>query len=346
MHLEQSDEAELYLFLSVDIIDSTKKKYNQDAYDQTWTQYFYSFFKEFPDMFESCLSEIKKSIFDEEIDQDIIINPWKYAGDEILFYIKIEQKRQVPYIVTAFKKALIDWGKQQSEKKKKEIDQDSNTVVQEKDQNKKKFVETEIKGCIWLGQFPFIDKKFTYYEEDNGEKGSENKKIDFIGPSIDCGFRLGKFASKRCIVISMEVMDLCITSELPLTFSFYKAEELKGVGNMEYPIFNLLLNRKDMNIIEDNIISHEKSTIKHFLDAYYKTNETIYEGRISRINRDDSEHLQAYLTEKTKEWREKKYASIKISDDNTYLPEPIQNKDNKDSKDLNTFVQETINKSS
>ncbi|MBO4705341.1 MAG: hypothetical protein J5647_06360 [Spirochaetaceae bacterium] len=321
--MEQSNEAELYLFLSVDIIDSTKKKYNQDGYNQDWTQCFYSFFKEFPEIFNALLVGSASSIKQKDcsFDKDIVINPWKYAGDEILFYICINQKRQVPCIVRAFKQALIEWKNQQDKKK-----------------NGSKLGKTEIKGCIWTGQFPFIDKRFTYYEESE-----RIVKTDFIGPSIDCGFRLGKYASDRGIIISIEVMDFCRQdSDLYNSFFFYKSETLKGVGNMEYPIFNLLLDDKYRNTIEKHIIQSTQSQLESFLNSYYEENERLYKGRVSRINKNTDEHLNDYLSKKLKEWEGdvKKTPSLSISDKENLLKPQVKNQAN---EQLQSFVKEAVN---
>lgn len=326
MELEQSKDAELYLFLSVDIIDSTKKKYSGTPYNQNWTQFFYSFFKEFPDIFNGCLLDVTKTIEDDGLQKKILINPWKYAGDEILFYIKIDQKRQVPCIVKAFRNALKEWEKEQLRK--------GQNTTESGESNK-----TEIKGCVWIGQFPFIDKRFTY--SDDSDKN--NKKTDFIGPSIDCGFRLGKYASKRGIIVSVEVIDLCREcSDIYNSIVFYKAEKLKGVGDMEYPIFNLLLNDQEKNIIEKHILQGTQGQLESFLDSYYTENESKYDGRISRINKDNREHLIQYLTRKTDDWQ-KKYENIEFSDESDSLPGNKQN--NSNNNDLKNFVDQTINSS-
>lgn len=324
MELEQSKDAELYLFLSVDIIDSTKKKYSGTPYNQNWTQFFYSFFKEFPDMFNGCLIDVTKKTEDDDLKKNILINPWKYAGDEILFYIKIEQKRQIPCIVNAFRNALKAWEKEQLRKLKSLNLDESN--------------KTDIKGCIWIGQFPFIDKRFTYYDDND----KNNKKTDFIGPSIDCGFRLGKYASKRGIIVSVEIIDLCRDcSEIYNSIVFYKAEKLKGVGDMEYPIFNLLLNDNEINTIEKHIIKATQGQLEGFLENYYIENESKYDGRISRINKDNNEHLIDYLTRKTVEW-DKKYENIELSDKSDSLPAKQKNKDD---NSLEDFVDDTIKSS-
>ena len=324
MELEQSKDAELYLFLSVDIIDSTKKKYSGIPYSQNWTQFFYSFFKEFPDMFNGCLIDVTKNTEDNDLKKNILINPWKYAGDEILFYIKIEQKRQIPCIVKAFRNALKAWEKEQL-KKIQFLNLDESN-------------KTDIKGCIWIGQFPFIDKRFTYYDDND----QNNKKTDFIGPSIDCGFRLGKYASKRGIIVSVEIIDLCRDCpEIYNSIVFYKAEKLKGVGDMEYPIFNLLLNDNEINIIEKHIIKVTQGQLEGFLENYYIETESKYDGRISRINKDHNEHLIDYLTRKTVEW-DKKYENIELSDKSDYLP---AKQNNKDDNSLEDFVDDTIKSS-
>lgn len=167
---------QLYLFLSVDIIGSTQLKYDPEK-PINWFNSFKAFYISFPDELKSKL----KLVYDLEgltySEENLVV--WKYAGDEILLFSTITQKDEVPCIILAFRKTLEDWFAKSPEKLK-------------------------IKGSAWIGQVPFIDRKII-----NIKKNTNNELPDFIGPSIDCGFRIGKYSSQTEISISIEVADLC-----------------------------------------------------------------------------------------------------------------------------------------
>ena len=193
---------ELYCLFSVDIQNSTKNKYENLFWDNT----VYNFYEKIPLHFQALLKEKGSSN---------ILSIWKYVGDEILFYSKIDNISQIPITIQAFKETLEFFSK-----------------------NSKEFT---IKGTAWTAQLNLIDKSF-YMNKTND---NDNNTLDFIGPSVDCGFRLSKFASTDFMSISIEILDLCKDDiELQKTFYFLNSEFLKGVNNNErkYPIFLIKLN--------------------------------------------------------------------------------------------------------
>lgn len=253
-----SDKPQLFLFLSVDIINSTAKKYDtKNPID--WYSVFKDFYVSFPEEFKIHLKAEYEYNGKLEYPGDNLVT-WKHAGDEILFYAEIKQENEVPCVISAFKKTLEDWYPSGD--------------------------KLDVKGCAWTGQIPFIDRKL---EEEKG-------KFDFIGPSIDCGFRLGKYASKDEIAISVEVADLLNgTSWLQSSLFYLKSENLKGVfGDKKYPIFVLKLD--DAKTDEYDFLKNpcQKTTLDGFIKRHYEGIEEDFKGKASRIRKD----IPSYLAEK------------------------------------------------
>ena len=251
------EKPQLFLFLSVDVIGSTELKYSKDS-PIDWYNVFTDFYISFPDEFKKHLEvEYDYQGKLEYSAKKLVV--WKHAGDEILFYAEITQENEVPCIVTAFKKTLEDWY----------ISKD----------------KLDVKGCIWTGQVPFIDRKI---KEDDCDK------FDFIGPSIDCGFRLGKYASKEEIAMSVEVADLVNGIENLQTCLFYaKSENLKGVlGDKKYPIFVLKL--KDVKTEEYAYLktSCNETSLNVYIANYYLDMEKDFKGKVSRIDKDIPSYLK------------------------------------------------------
>lgn len=253
---------QLYLFLSVDIIGSTQLKYDPKK-PINWFNSFKAFYISFPDELKSNLKSTcawKKLTYNEE---NLVV--WKYAGDEILLFSTITQQNEVPCILLAFKRTLEDWLAKSLEK-------------------------LQIKGSAWIGQVPFIDRKIT-----NIKKNTNNELPDFIGPSIDCGFRIGKYSSQMEISISIEVADLCNKfPDLQHCIYYKRSENLKGVfGNStEYPIFVIKLEAENSPKEYSLLQSCNEQLLDEYIDAYYKKLRETYSEMISRIKPDIPNYLE------------------------------------------------------
>lgn len=247
---------QLYLFLSVDIINSTAKKYDTiEPID--WYNVFTDFYVSFPDEFRTHLeSEYEYQRKLNYSREKLVV--WKHAGDEILFYIEITQNDEISCIVSAFKKTLEDWYPSKE--------------------------KLDVKGCVWTGQFPFIDRKIE--EEDS-------KTFDFIGPSIDCGFRLGKYASKDEISVSVEIADQIIrTTSLQSSVYYLKSENLKGVlGSKKYPIFVLKLEGAKTDEYDYLKTPCHPTNLDNYIAKYYEDMNKDFAGKVSRIEKDIPSYL-------------------------------------------------------
>ena len=168
-------------------------------------------------------------------------------GYEILFYTEIDSYFKVFEYIFAFKQTILNYNRKLDEK------------------------HTEIircKGTLWLAGFPVSNIETSFLAKEDIEI------TDFIGPSIDTGFRVSKFSSKRKMCLSVETaLLLCdalsdikknkelkkkylkkryIPDDFDFTIRFEGKEVLKGVlNNTPYPIFWVDMtenNKKTMNI--------------------------------------------------------------------------------------------------
>ena len=261
--------------MSVDIIDSTKIKYNTEN-PINWYNSFREFYISFPEFFENHLKiEYEYNGLKYEPDNYKI---WKHAGDEILSYLNITMKDEVPCVVHAFKRTLEEW--LTPEKKK-----------------------LKIKGNIWIGQIPFIDRKLLP-EENSKHQKTINIPEDFIGPSIDCGFRIGKYSSQNNITISVEVADLCKDApSLQSSLYYLKSENLKGVFGTDnkYPIFVIHLNSEnDTNEYKFLLNSCDTTKLNDYIASHYSSLGEQYKSKISRIDK----NIPKYLNDKKDDSKE------------------------------------------
>jgi hypothetical protein len=228
----------LCIFFSVDIEGATAYKVEtrtKGYSDNDWCTLFESFYTDFPKYFFS------------EYDHHTHIQPakcpvlWKFVGDEILFYAPLTDSYQTLDHLDAFCQTIINYNQRLEDKR----------------------VEVRCKGTAWIAGFPVNNRIILI--SDYAQKQSVKQYppiVDFIGSSIDCGFRLTKFASPRMLVVSLDL--LWIVSVLlkqhkkDTRFEFIGTnikyagrQTLKGVfSGQPYPVFGIDLSSKSS--VEDN----------------------------------------------------------------------------------------------
>lgn len=238
----------LRLFLSADIVGSTALKqspFSTTKNDQraVWFSKIQGFYFEADQAFRREF----KTFSESDSDPDTVgEHPelWKTIGDEVVFVKLITDHRQVIHTLRCWMRAIS-----------------SIREFVKKDNSR-----LDVKCTAWLAGFPFRNSEVAVeIGDDAGDYGSGdgfiesgkilNRKyngernvsalIDYIGPSIDIGFRLSQFCSSRKFVISVDVayiLALANPGELVKdpVFSIYYDEShvLKGVlGGLRYPIF-------------------------------------------------------------------------------------------------------------
>lgn len=255
-------EPEIKLFLSVDIYGSTNLK-NTSSYSS-----ILAFCKENKEIIKQLLEEKKISINDDfEITEDVIYNvirnskihkdwseiikelfndfnvefnnqlnkaqevfPWKILGDELIYCIDVQGRQDIYDYTLAFYKALRIHDKKYSE----------NPIIR-------------LKGSAWTAGFPIRNRIIEtpipqLYLDSEFQKDYKYPHIDYLGPEMDIGFRIGKCTYPGFIVISLELAYFLTDEKTCNTpgeqFHVFNVgwEKLKGVWNdRKYPILWLQL---------------------------------------------------------------------------------------------------------
>ena len=259
----KSNTNDLFLLFSVDVIDSTKMKYSASENEKDpsknneikWVDKIGRFYNDFSHQFINSFTGTSQ------------INIWKFVGDEILFYSKIEKNcyHEIVEIIRSFWILLDSWYKPNDPKALK------------------------LKGCVWTAQADKIDR-CTHVHSISPNFRIET--LDFIGPSVDCGFRIAKEASHSAIAMSIEIVDQIYKEPtLRQKIIYVDSKKFKGVFQNEFtcPIFVLNLPRLGPEIKDLSLRSSlSEDSIKDFIDVYYEGMENSqFSPFVHRVKKED-----------------------------------------------------------
>lgn len=217
----------LEAFLSVDMVGSSAFKFStaiaggneerDDTASEGWSQAIRKFYVTFHQTF------LKKTRL--RFGTEDRVRLWKALGDELVYRFTVTALADTAGIVNDFILALHQ----------------TRQVVREISRS------LDLKACGWVADFParnmMIDLgglRETDQFLDEMAEGVGGIQ-DFIGPSMDTGFRLGRFATRRKMVLSVELAALLAESDakqrLPFCFGYDGRETLKGIlGGEAYPL--------------------------------------------------------------------------------------------------------------
>ncbi|OBG41238.1 hypothetical protein [Mycolicibacter heraklionensis] len=222
------------LFLSCDLQNSTQFKQNEE---NDWIKTFLAFYTEFPSILSAEVSKSCPGLGGR-------LSLWKAIGDELIFSVLIDSEQECSDAVDAWLAAMLEFELQHLLPK----------------------TPMTLKGGAFLATVPAPDRRVAIprtvrAKEDESQKDAEatNEEtlnaapeeaavefaMDFVGPSIDTGFRVLKYATRRYFVLTAEVAHLL--------FKHYNDQDqrdrrahlvgthvLKGVwGGKPYPVFAL-----------------------------------------------------------------------------------------------------------
>jgi len=163
----------LRLFLSADLVGSTAFKASRSGKRASeWAATFKEFFQSFPDFVESSYSD--NSHKSPECEKKL--KAWKFSGDEILFQVQLSRYEDVVSHIGAFKRA----------------------VGMFPDAWESKNIPLKLKATGWIAGFPVNNTEIVIPSDDS-------KTHDFIGPGIDLGFRLARFANTQKFILSADL---------------------------------------------------------------------------------------------------------------------------------------------
>ena len=190
----------LRLFLSVDMVGSTefKAKFTGQSADG-WLGIFRTFFTSFPLM---VAGQIGFEFLDEEATPAIDV--WKVMGDEVLFVTT----PQTPEELTSTLMAVLRTMKMYEERHFADM-------------------PLRLKGTAWFADFDGPNIEIEIPELSSGQ----GAHLDYIGPDIDLGFRITKFAKPGIMVLSLDVLEVLLGASNAGAAAIYLMgrEALKGV---------------------------------------------------------------------------------------------------------------------
>jgi hypothetical protein len=206
----------LRLFASADLVGSTAFKAQQtNTRSPDWVPTFTEFFRDFPAEVQAQYATLPTlpahcGVVAEQL------RPWKFLGDEILFWVELGRHEDAASHLLAFKRAVREFPKKWQTKK----------------------LALRLKGAAWLAGFPITNREILI-----PAAGGEPIQ-DYIGPSIDLGFRVAKFADERRFTMSADLALMLLDGVHRLEWEkeefflvLHGREVLKGViGNESYPI--------------------------------------------------------------------------------------------------------------
>jgi hypothetical protein len=204
------------MFISVDLVGSTafKSKAEMSASNfkagPPWVDVFRLFYAGFPRSFERWIGGVR---LPPHLRPQLV----KAIGDELLLVTTLQSSEDARTLVPFLAAAARDYSERNLEK-------DS----------------LSLKVTAWIAGFPIINHKFDVL----GETGVES--ADYIGPSMDAGFRIAKFATAQKLIVSVDLALLLLSGPRKLDLYFDGTERLKGVlADRPYPILWYKASRDD-----------------------------------------------------------------------------------------------------
>jgi hypothetical protein len=235
-------EHELKLFLSVDIVGSTKAKHDDQFFHQ-WRFIFQSFYDDFyARAFESAWASVYTATVTKmpDVGHQNLPKPsfWKAAGDEMLFQVTLESRIHLQICIETFRQAVNVYAREIHEKNITKNGVKSGGIL-------------GLKATAWIAEFPVYNAILRISEQD-----------DYIGPAIDRGFRLTTYSTQEKFVVSVELAYLLAHN--PKNQFFYDGlYSLKGVPS-EYPVFWLSMGMATPPL---RIVSNNRD-IENWCDSY------------------------------------------------------------------------------
>lgn len=273
----------LRLFLSVDLVGSTALKQSGDLPlkkpqdDETLGQAGAKWIIDLANFYR----EIEAKFSKEVLNYCKVIGPncrwptsiaprlWKVNGDELIYVAEIDSSRECVAIITCWYKACLSFRAELHTKKSK----------------------LDVKMSAWTAGFPITNTEVIFKSSASRDSEDWQPEVlhykliddwyrdpanrgdmvqDFIGPSLDTGFRVASKASPRKFMLCLELAYIIATVVSPpavgkLKLRYDGQDTLKGVlGNKPYPLFWIDTHTEDaLSNSEDKLtgqgaLEHEK----------------------------------------------------------------------------------------
>jgi class 3 adenylate cyclase len=188
--------------MSADVVGSTAFKGRHSADAGTWLEAFSTLFKELPLVF---IGEMGMAFLDEEDMPEAGV--WKVMGDEVIFVTMPRSAREAMLATTAFVRTVNDY-----------------------DQRLAARWPLHIRGTCWAAEIGQRNRRIDIPEMFGGRNGEPY--LDFLGPDVDTGFRLGAHGAPGEVIISPNLAETiaAVQADDPrLRFHRIGDKPLKGV---------------------------------------------------------------------------------------------------------------------
>ncbi|WP_157139050.1 hypothetical protein [Asticcacaulis biprosthecium] len=233
-----------------------------------WQTVILSFYKGFSTALSAAIGDFVKT---HSADASLVSNVlffWKSLGDELLYTAVIENPRQAGALVAVWLKAVQAFGITLRESDNKGLDLKSTAwlagfplknrevIFQSSSGQSADKVELDNDADASVEQYALLNE---WYRESGGRKS--DMQLDFLGTSIDTGFRLTGFSTPEKMCISIELaLILCMSlvtgwgTEIKVQYD--GNEVLKGVlGGREYPILWIsVYTHNDVAMLEKRLL--------------------------------------------------------------------------------------------
>ncbi len=242
------------LFASVDISNSTAFKQQPRSKGKDWVHRFRNFFSDFPQeinraednygrepRFQSCNDEPWKL--------------WKFIGDEILVWANVPTRSHVFLRLHSLLKAVDEY----------------------ETQIRLGAPSLGLKTTVWLTNTPLPNTVVEISQADHD--GKPIKVRDFLGPGIDLGFRLTRFADNRFVPLSAGLAFVLCSQPRPdlfddLAIGYLGRQPLKGVmDGRPYPVF-FIDRARGVQTKEDVVLGRnvktEPASVSAFLREFFE----------------------------------------------------------------------------
>jgi hypothetical protein len=264
------------LFLSVDLVGSTAFKQSRQA----WLPALLNFYRDFDQIIHAQYRAARQR-------SNAHIAPpefWKSNGDELLYTCDLNTRAQAVDAIHIWLAALSAYRC------------DLATLTEDLD----------VKSTAWIALFPapnsevFFRRGDAHFRSDAGDdaillqaemrdqwyEGKSRRDItrDFVGPSIDTGFRLSGWATPRRLILSADLAFLLTStyavSDEPLPLHFSGAQKLRGVvDNQPYPMIWLPVGAGERQDVHDEGIGRhltDPTLLRSFCEAIIEQNYKVF----------------------------------------------------------------------
>lgn len=219
------------LFMSADIEGSTA--YKQQT---TLTEHghrlepFFVFLKEFGDNMNKQRRKVAKATDCTEASMPREPDPWKILGDELIYVVELTNMNEAHFHMRAFKETLEACKAQEN-------------------------FPLPVKGSAWLAGFPVGNVLLPLDQEGS---------YDYLGASIDLGFRLSKFSTPYRICISADLAALLIGANgIPFEYGYEGRRDLKGIlEKIGYPIIWINTGSSELYDLEKKTLGEKECNSK------------------------------------------------------------------------------------